>query len=383
MPTLTWSDSAPGKMVCDVRINGQNITFKFDVRWAEIKQSKGNHELAIISIAGGSTVTPWAEGLPVQIVWGIAPQNMNSFFGYINHYERPDHNTIELWCLGSSAPMNNEVATHWGTVSPSYIATRLARKYSLKSYVDSYAGTKAWGQTGISDFRFLKQVADDIGYSLYVGGGVLQFRNPLLALHVPSPNVPMFTTPDTARDFKTIVGQNSASGGTLANYQKTGIDPTTGALVIASQQMRQFESFEDNVGSVARVTKIDTSTPAVSLDEARKQLLALQAKNAKWVTASVNLNGNALVSPMTVINIQGKDIPYQQEGNWLVDEVTHHIGISQQHSGTLYTTMWQYTMDVNMSRDQLFGANVLVAPEISNGGPVTVVLQNGQWVTYG
>lgn len=368
-----------GPVVYQISVNGTQIPdMPLDV---SLEQTWGCHDVFTVRIeynrgASMASIVPWATNAPVAITWGRRPNDLQTWYGYVNHSElasNADSGTHNLqytyYLIGTSKPMNTETSKIWGNVTPTYIAKTLAQKYHLRSVLTSTTWVmKNVTQANMSDFAFLNYIADKSGFRFFVSGGTLYFINPAVILAGTSRQaVPSYrqdkllTQQDTMRDFSLLTGDN-LPGSTVAQRQIYGIDQTTGHL------------FNSTAGA-GSVTKVNTSRVATSWGDANRITQAWQGLSQFFIGAEAELFGVSLIYPGKVIYLDGTALPGGNIGYWLVASAKHIL----KNSWTGLATNDKYVTQVVILRNTsatvpAFTGVSVVSPEF-----VTCSLSNGVW----
>lgn len=318
---------AVGPVVYQVYVNGMSILDR--PLNASLKQAWGSHDIFSIRIEYNrgypmNTIMPWPDEAPVSVVWGRRPDKLQTWYGYVNHYELASnadsgtHNLqITYYLIGTSLPMNTASSRIWGNVSPTYIAKRIALKYRLRCVLTQ----TNWvldneTQASMSDFAYMNYLADKTGYRFWVSGGTLYFIDPAVIMAGTSQQaVPIYrqdkllTQQDTIRDFRVLRGVN-LPGAVVAERQVFGIDRTSGHL------------FGSSTGS-GSITKVNTSRAVSSWNEATQINLAWARLNQFWICAYAELFGNNLIYPGKVVYLDGTALPGGNTGYWIVNQSRH------------------------------------------------------------
>lgn len=348
---------------------------------ARLSQTWGMHDMWAIRIEYNrlypmNTIQVWPDNALVQVVWGRAPGQLNTWYGYVNHSEQNSHadsgtNDLQYtyYLLGTSKPMNTTNSYVWGSVSPTYIAKQMALRYHLRcAYSTTTQVLTAETQASMTDFNYMNSLADKTGYRFWVSGGTLYFLNPAVLLQgAPRQAVPAFrqdkslTQQDTMRNFKVLQGDN-LPGSAVANRTISGIDSTSGNLFTAS------------TGS-GSTTLNNTTRIVQSLGEAQNILAAWQGLSQFWIGATAQLFGNTLIYPGKVVYLQGDALPGGNIGYWIVVSA-EHILLS---SGTTNPSNDKYVTNCVLMRNTLATVpatqnTVLIQPEF-----VPMAPSNGIW----
>ena len=336
----------------------------------------------------------WKERTPVSITYGMSPTYLAQMLGYVSSYKilktGKDHvypnivsTRVQYTVIGTSMSMQSTVNKAWKHISPSSIASKIAVNNSLRAVVHEYKAAIDYRLQNVSDFKFLSQLASEIGYRFYVDNTDLYFVNPANILgKANTRNIPqfwMYGTPglkDTLTDFQPVVGTITPDGGVVAKRTLAGINPYTGLYINAQQQYELYEAFNDTVTSPT-IYQNYSGGPADSYHEAKQKLSAETARNMFWITAEASVIGDYRVKPNSLVQFIGQAVPQTELGLWLVQSATHNMTMpaptGNQETGT-------YSIDMTVARDQSYTTTVttpsVYSPVMQN---VPAKLVSGKW----
>lgn len=394
-------NSTPSLPFFEVITNGST----YMTQWTpcvQIIQATNAHLLAFLdvvyvgsNIGNSSTATStltWQylkEGTPVQINYGQNPYFIYPFLGYISSYKLirtgsdPGYNgltttTVQYTITGTSQVMQSTDNQAWKYTSPSTIAGTLATRNGFRGIIYRYVSAIDYRLQNSSDFKFINQLANEIGFRFYVDNTDLYFVNPQEILdRGNNRTTPQFWSNnqpgvyDTIRSFKPIVGTITPDGGVVANRNVVGLNPSTQQLVQATAQ--------PNVPTptTSTITKYYNTAPAESYYEANQKVQADALNNLYWNTAQTELYGDARVKPNTLVNLIGSALPQNEQGLWLVQSATHCL-TKPAPTGNKNTTT--YIISAELVRDQIYTATTTpIANTAAVTQPVPAVLVNGIW----
>lgn len=335
------------------------------------------------------------EQTPIQIVYGQKPNYMNAFVGYVASYELIRtgadtgydglvSTTVRYTITGASRFMQSTNNTAWKHTSPSTIAGNIATKNGLRGVIHVYQSAIDYRLQNASDFKFLAQLADEIGYRFYVDNTDLYFINPKQILNRANlrtiPQFWSYNQPglyDTVREFKPVVGTITPDGGVVANRNVIGLNPTTSQLTQATVLADATTQAGSQIAEY--ITQYYTDAPAESYYEAQQKATADALRNVYWNTAESTLRGDARIHPNSLVNLVGSSIPPDDSGVWLVNCATH-ILTKQAPTGNKYGNT--YITDAQLIRDRIYTANVTAlsaAQDLTRAVPAKLV--GGKWVS--
>jgi hypothetical protein len=367
----------------EVLVNGEYL--RSYATQVEIIQEINSHPLAFLQVqyigqqsAQGvlGVRSSWryiAEHTPIVINYGMKPGYVGQFLGYVESYklvktaEDIAHaslitSTVEYTIVGTSQVMQSTNNRTWKNTSPSAIAAQIAVENGFRAVVHPYVSAIDYRLQNVSDFKFLSQLAQEIGFNFYVDNTDLYFVNPKVILDQSNiRNIPQFwayNRPgvwDTIRSFTPIVGTITPDGGIVANRTMVGLNPYTKNLVHAANQYEIFSSPTSSV-TLPSITKYYNQAPAESLHEAQQKIVADTNRNLYWLTARSELRGDYRVKPNTLVNFVGTALPTTESGIWLAKCVTHYLTMPAPTGEKRSAT---YIMTADLIRDQVYTANTV------------------------
>lgn len=314
-----------------------------------------------------------AEHTPVVINYGMKPGFVGQFLGYVESYKLIKTgtdiahsnlitSTVEYTIVGASQIMQSTKNRTWKNTSPSAIASTIAAENGFRAVIHPYVSAIDYRLQNMSDFKFLSQLAQEIGFNFYIDNTDLYFVNPKVILDQANiRNIPQFWSYnrpglwDTIRSFKPIVGTITPDGGIVANRTVVGLNPYTKNLVTATNQYELFTSPE-SAATLPSISKFYNAAPAESLHEAQQKILADTNRNLYWLTAQAELRGDYRVKPNTLVNFMGTALPTTESGIWLAKCVNHCLTMPAPTGEKRSAT---YTMTVDLIRDQVYTANTV------------------------
>lgn len=372
----------------------------------EIIQETNSHPVVLLDVEyignktaqGGTGVRgSWSyikEQTPITINFGMKPSHMGQFVGYVASYtlkktgtDKANSNLIstcvQYTLIGSSQIMQSTKNIAWKHTSPTSIAADIAVKNGFRSVIHPYRSAINYRLQNVSDFRFLNQLADEIGYRFYVDNTDLYFVNPKVILSRPNiRNIPRFwayNKPgvwDTIREFSPVVGTITPDGGIVANRNISGINTNTGNLLTAADSFELFTSPSAPAVSPT-INKYYGDTPADSYYEAQQKVVADTNSNLYWLTANCVLRGDYRVKPNVLVELQGAAIPDTEQGNWLVQSSRHILTMPAPTGPQVDAS---YFVTAQLVRDQVYTATVSAPGELSQAiQTVPPQLVGGVW----
>lgn len=399
-------NSAPSLPYFEVIVNGTTVLPQWTPNLQIIQQTNA-HPLAMLDVVyvgknigsvNKGNVQGWQylkEQTPIQINYGNNPHYVYPFLGYVASYQLlrtgtdPGYGnltstTVRYTITGTSQVMQSTKNVAWKHTSPSTIASTIATNNGFRGIIHNYVAAITYRLQNTSDFKFLNQLANEIGFRFYVDNTNLYFINPQQILDQGNNRgVPPFWSYnqpglyDTIRSFQPIVGTITPDGGIVANRNVVGLNPRTQAVVQASA-VPTINSSEFNSSPLAPViTKYYNTAPAESYYEATQKVTADANNNLYWNTANTELRGDARIKPNTLVNLLGTALPTSEAGLWLVQSCTHTLTKAAPTGPKIAAT---YSTTCVLARDQIYTANTT---SISETAPVVqtvpATLVGGIW----
>lgn len=384
-----------------VEVNG--AAYPYYVSDLQIIQETDSHTVTLMDVlykgpgaSNGNTKarSAWSylkEQTPIRITYGMFPNYTTDLLSYVASYKvlktTKDSvfagiitTRVQYTLVGVSMNMQSTVNYAWKHISPSAIASKIAVKNGLRAIVHPYKAVYDYRMQNSSDFQFLCELADEIGYRFYVDNTDLYFVDPNLVIQNPQGNIPQFwalNTPgvkDTLEEFKPSVG-TTTSDKLPATRTTMGISGS-GILVSAANQYALYEAFS-TTPKTPIITKYDSTYPVDSYAEAQQRLLASAQRNQYWATADATLWGDSRVRPNHLVEFIGDGVPEDDKGFWLVQRAVHNMYMPPSSGNTV---SGKYHIDVNVLRNQSYTINYASPNALS---PVTKIvpakLINGVW----
>lgn len=397
---------APSLPYFDVTING-NTPLPQYTPCVQIYQKTNSHPVALLDVTyvgknvgtavQGATNT-WQylkEQTPIQINYGQRPHYITQFLGYISSYKlmrtgkdvgynNLTTTTVQYTIVGTSQIMQSTNNVAWKHTSSSTIAGSIATKNGFRGVIHNYVSAINYRLQNISDFKFITQLASEIGFRFYIDNTDLYFINPKQILDRGNTrNVPQFWSYnqpglwDTIRSFKPVVGTITPDGGIVADRNIVGLNPNTNSIVQSSVQANVLSSETSSVPLAPTITKYYNDAPAESYYEATQKVAGDYLRNLYWNVADADLRGDARIKPNTLVNLIGTTIPTNDAGLWLVQSATHILTKGAPSGSNFDTT---YDTSVELIRDQIYTANTANLSQISAVTQnVPSVLIGGRW----
>jgi phage protein D len=327
----------------------------------------------------------WPENSPVHLQYGWWADDSGDFFGYVVSHRvassetqaRYGHAialTVVYTCVGASLPMQSYTSRLWQDVSPSYIATTIARSYHLQPHVDySLVHFTSRMQTA-SDWHFLADLTTRANYRLFLDGVNLWFADRHTVMPATDNSVPVFQMSkepgqvNSLREFSAVVGDTDPAGGVRATYQTTSLNRSSGVMMPAQLARARTDLLGNQVDPM--ITRHYSNRPVHSYSEAQTLLDA--DTTLLWVESRAVTNGDPRIKPGSIVDLEGDAVGSQNQGIWMVRAATHKLTVN--HSDPRKT---EYTTHAVLGRDN---AQSLILPIQKPATPAPpTVLVSGRW----
>lgn len=329
--------------------------FPLDV---EIRQTWGQHDMFYIRIEYQRLLVLnnkalWPNNAPVRIIWGQAPNNIQTWYGYVNHHtisanaeSGSSAMQITYTCIGTSKPMNTDKTRTWGEVTGTYIAKQIAKEYSFRAVLTKTDWVLPYEvQSNESDFHFLNRIADKTGYRFWVSGGTLYFIDPIVIIQGSgNQGVPRFYLDksflylDTIREFNMSLGDN-IPGGSQTVRQIYGLDKATGKV---------FKTKASNATATTSIDQINSQWPVTTLHHAQNLVDAWQGRSQFWMAATAELYGTSYLYPGKMVQLAGNQLNNEAQGYWIVAAADHVL----KTSGSTDPTKDKYITHVQLIKNE-------------------------------
>lgn len=286
-----------------------------------LRQKFGNHTIAFLDyqINDKREFLLPPENTPVTVKWGVSPVGTRTFYGYVNHQEieTDERGTAftRLVCVGTSKVMNSVNALSWERTTRSGIARSFAEVHNLRSVIHKHPFVlDDWASGTRSDFIALRELADEIGYRVWVDGPTLWFLDPSILLRTASSWDTPVVAPHQIRNVE-VMGGSWIPGDIKATRKRVqyGLDYIT-------NQFFEVGSSGDPLHPIEVVPKtVTTVEEASQLEDADAR-----KRSENYVIKSL-IDGNARLHPGALVRFPSGRVNSDQAGLWMVNEAVHEI----------------------------------------------------------
>lgn len=373
-----------GPVIYSVKVNGTtNLDFPASI---ELEQRWGHHDIMTVKVQATSNhpyrklLRAWKDGAPIEILWGRLPDQLNHWYGYVNHKEHMSEDEFSAgqsiqqnyYLIGTSKVMNSHRNRAWTNITPSVIAYKIAKEHGFRCVSTKTLEKFDYElQAFESDFQFLNRIADKIGFRFWVSGGTLYFIDPSVVIQGKNSRfVPNY-----------LVDRYPGYRDTAMNFHSRQGDNLPGSAIVARQLWGM-----DGRGKIFRVLAdgANDKLPAMmhpewhvrSIAEGKARINASQSLSQFWLYASVDVGGFSLLYPGKVLTLSGHGMADQNQGAWMVTAVKHVLkSKTQMIEPTVdsYYTHVELMKNVKNERPNIKGVQP-VKPEM-----VTCILAGGKW----
>lgn len=324
-------------------------TLKVLPRTVTLTQKQKRHDVMVLDYFGTSLKNArlLKTGIPVKFSWKQGSRKME-WLGYVSSVSRKSgaqkSKPMKVYCVGSSFVLKQRKTKTYRNKTIPEVAAKIAKQNKLKFIGENHS--RRFPQLTISghtQWEWLHEQANRIGYAMYVQGTNLVFRPIDKLIDEFSSDAPMYQMWDpsvprqgaqvdrTLDSITVMVGENiEGSGSDRSSKQVGGVNPVTS------------KSFTAKKSPTSTGSKVRKTTSATLFDDFNSEQVAntkLDAKEAAEGAAHLarfNLpaqatgQGDPRVHPYKVVYVEGTG--EQTDGFWLVNESTHKFSYSGTYS---------------------------------------------------
>ncbi|MET7631753.1 contractile injection system protein, VgrG/Pvc8 family [Streptomyces sp. NPDC005499] len=327
----------------------------------------------------------WAENTPVHLRFGWWADDSADWYGYVAssrvlasesdpRYGYAVQIPVVYTLTGTSMLMQTRRNRTWRDTSPSAVARTVGTEYNLQPRVDGSSVRLGQQMQSMSDWQFLCDVSDQIGYRVYVDGTQLWFVDRETVMPAADGSVPVFRmtkspgAQDTLREFSAVLGDTDPAGGVRARYQAVAYNRTSSVLTPASYSQSRTTLHGRQVSAV--LERQYDGRPTASYTQAGRLLAA--ESDWLWVEARAVTNGDPRLRPGSLVELRGDAIGESNLGLWMVRSAVHKIGVN-----LLYPQKTTYTTTLVLGRNDARKLDLKVQHPPVSAAPTELV--NGRW----
>jgi hypothetical protein len=367
-----------------IRIDNVPVDYLSIVR-VTVELKENMHNMVILEFAGlnPQLISEYIDR-PIQLSIEMRERDPFEFCGYITFLEpvsKSYDGTVNsspfqitrAYCLSASYLMKSTTSRVWENITLSEIATELADKYLFSVSVpnDTYRFTRLV-QTAQSDWSFLVDSANQLGYSVSVENTHIHIWDPYKAIARKRAYSALYT-------LRGLLGTPSASPGQIMKF-----DGRIGGVTPDGNKNADTIYLLDNSGKMLSASNADSdetsglgkpietlltntlNTNAISYEMGNK-LVSAELRKKFPMTAQVDVVGDTSIQPGGVVSI--KEYNSQFDGFWYVNNVHHEL-----FQSTISTSL-------EISKDSLGASEVGPTMVASYSTPPAPALRNGRWVS--
>lgn len=313
---------------------------KVQPREVTITQRQKKHDVMVMEYASTSPKNAklLKTGVPVKFTWKQGSRK-TEWLGYVSSVSRKggaQHaKPMKVYCVGSSYILKQKKHKVYKNKTVTEVAAKIAKENGLRFVGEN--DTRRFAHltiSGHSQWEWLHEQANRIGYAMYVKGTDLVFRPIDKLLDEHSANTALFQLWDPAIPrtlnqldrtldlLEVMTGENIEDGSpTRGVKQVGGVDPVTGKSFVAKKSPTK-------TGSALRVNVSATLFDDFNHEQVvNSKTAARHAADAQAQLARFNLparaygQGDPRVHPYQLVYVEGSGT--QTDGFWLVKEAIH------------------------------------------------------------
>lgn len=327
----------------------------------------------------------WAENEPVYFRWGRSGFESGSFYGYVAsaRVESMEEDArfpqavvlrVTYTLMGASFPLQSRKNRVWRDTSASAIARQIAQENQLQPFIERSSVRFAQRTQASSDWLFLCDIADQVGYRVYTDGTSLWFVSRDTVFPSKDGSVPVFHARkqpgyvDTLRSFEGTLGDTDPSGGVRARYETVAYNRTSNVMTPVSYSQPRTNNLGGSVDPLLRQQY--GLRPAPSYAEAQRLLDA--DTEWLWNSAKAVVNGDHRLVPGSVCDLLGPGVGDQNQGRWIVRSAVHELEIN-----LMYAAKGKFTSTLSLGRDDGYRLKLKVQTRTPQASPT--ILVQGRW----
>lgn len=310
-----------------------------------IEEHENQHTLMVLDFGGlpPENITDFIER-PIRVTIDYPNLDGVDFFGYIMFLE-PSSTTnfglvndspfqmTRVYCMGASYLMKSKKSKSWENVTISDIATTIADEYkfSVSVPLDTYRFPRLV-QAGQSDWEFLVETIQQLGYSMNVTGTHLHIWDPFKALSRSLSFAVLKTINGLAGDVSPSIGQvlrfEARFGAVTTTASRTPdtihvLDSGGNIITVSSSLTDEVSGLGDSLKSQFTDTLVKNATSF----EMAKRLVSGNLRKKFSVSATVDITGNPTIRSGGIIKLDKYDS--KLDGFWYVKGAKHTVTKSE------------------------------------------------------
>ena len=314
-----------------------------------LTQKQKRHDILILEYQSTSLKNAkiLKTGVPVKFSWKQGSRKVE-WLGYVSFVRRKGGaqraKPMKVFCVGSSFVLKQRKTKKYKNRTIPEVAARIAKQNKLRFVGDTHS--RRFAQlviSGQSQWKWLHEQADRIGFVMYVEGTTLHFRSIDKLLDKSSSNAPIFQLwdPTIPRNFteldrtldylEVMTGENIEDDSPSRSVKQVGgVNPVTG------------KSFTSKTSPKKTGKAVRKNVSSALFDEFNNEQVANDKGAAKTASkgaaelARFNLpakaygQGDPRVRPHQLLYVEGSGD--QTDGYWVVRESTHKFSYGVSYS---------------------------------------------------
>lgn len=375
---MIFHSQSPISPTVNIAFDGVSVNY-LSINKIELDLSENQHDLVRITMGGipPEAITDYVNA-PVTVSW-YQGSSGHEFRGYVVYTEPVYENNsgvinkspfqlTTLYCFGASFDMRGKHADLWENISMKSLVKDIADRYQYSYSVPNddfffYRRT----QDGISDWEFLVEIADAMGYSMTVHGTHIHVFDRYKAIgrqisyHVlktASTKNPLRVEPGVILTFNGVFGQVTPAG--TSNTDDIQSLDNEGNLISAQTVSRSSGS-----GKTIPSRFTDQISVSITSPDYVTRHLEARAKHRFPFAARVELTGTAGIKPGGIVSIDGFNGKF--DGLWYVTKAIHRL------------TLDKYFTELELLRDSTNDEAFRITPVKRMGEVPESNLREGVW----
>jgi phage protein D len=245
---------------------------------------------------------------------------------------------MKIVCVGASFVLKQRKTKTYVNKTVTEVAAKIAKENNLRFVGEP--DSRRFSQltiSGHSQWEWLHEQANRIGYAMYIQGTSLIFRPIDSLLNEQSTNVPLFQLWDpsyprtmtnldrTLDSLEVISGENNEDGSPSRAIKQTGgVDPVRGtSFTYKKSPSKSGRSIRTNV-SDSLFDEVTSSQVVHSKSDSRYASSGAAQLARFNITAVAFGQGDPRIGPYRLIQVEGSGA--ETDGQWIVKEAVHKFG---------------------------------------------------------
>lgn len=354
-----------------VQISTPRVLLPFVVREFVVHRAEGGHEWAQLTLryhlaAGIQAVLTelppelwWPENRPVRVRFGAHRAVADEFIGYVVSPERlpatdaPQNIPgqmldVRYTLLGPTKPLQSARTRMWSQCQAPYMAQEIAGEVGLSALTGKHPRIFDRQQAGLSDFAFLRQMSQEIGWRLTACGPQISLTDPRSVL---VSSVPVFRQrsiagkQDTMTDFRAVTGELDPAGSVRAQHVAEAI--SAAGAISQAQATATRRDVVTGLNVAAQIQRYSSTYVASSYEDVAAITQAAATRDLWWAQATATVDGDVRLRPGCAVELGGEALTQQYQGKWMTRSAHHRITLSQ-----IDPRLSAYYVDLELGRDQ-------------------------------